>query len=63
MADRQTQLDVIARKAPNTDTIAPIDTVSNEKADVRTKVWQELRKVALPDSRFHCKTYVVEDTL
>jgi len=61
IADTQTQLDVIARKAPNTDIIESIDAVSNEKSDVRTKVWQELRKVALPDSRFHCKTYVIED--
>ena len=62
MADIQTHLDVTTRRAPNPD-IESIDTVSNEKSDVRIKVWQELRKVALPDSRFHCKTYVVEDTL
>lgn len=26
---------------------------ANHKADVRSRVWDELRKVALPDSRFH----------
>jgi len=62
MADTQTHLEVTTRKAPNPD-IESIDTVSNEKSDVRTKVWQELLKVALSDSRFHCKTCVDEDTL
>lgn len=28
-------------------------TTGHHKADVRSRVWEELRKVALPDSRFH----------
>ena len=29
------------------------DTVAEHKSEVRERVWSELRKVAVPDSRFH----------
>jgi hypothetical protein len=59
IADIQAQLDVMAKKSPvQLDTVESGDTVSNEKSKVRNKVWEELRKVALPDSRFHCTRYI-----
>jgi cytochrome c556 len=56
--DIRKQLEVMAKKAPKPDDSAPAGSVSNEKSDVRNKVWEELRKVALPDSRFHCKSFL-----
>lgn len=52
--DVEHQQKVIPNRPPTLST-------ATEKSDIRAKVWTELRKVALPDSRFHCKihkTYV-----
>ncbi|KAI0470957.1 5-formyltetrahydrofolate cyclo-ligase [Xylariaceae sp. FL0804] len=36
-----------------TTTTSETTTITTHKGDVRERVWRELRKVALPDSRFH----------